>query len=231
MNAPKGPSSQELHFAVLAVDTVLFTITDGALYVRLITVNRPPHFVNTRGLPGGLLHPSETAEEAARRHLCEKSGIDTTHLYTEQLYTFSRVDRDPRGRVVAVTYLALVPWENLSDDERLDSAESQWALVKNAKRLAFDHDEVLKLALSRLRSRISYTTILAKLMPKEFTLTELEQTYESILKSNLDKRNFRKKILKLGILTPLNKKRKAGRSRPAELYSFASPTVTDIEVL
>ncbi len=222
---------QTLKFAVLAADTALFTVRDGALFVRLITVNRPPYYTNVRGLPGGLLDPSETADEAALRHLEDKAGISSSHTYAEQLYTFSAVDRDPRGRVVAVTYLALASWEALTDEERLDTDSAQWVLVKDAKRLAYDHTEVLAMALTRLRSRVVYTTLISKLMPREFTLTELEQTYECILKSDLDKRNFRKKILKLGILSARNKKRQIGRSRPAELYSFSSPTVKEIEVL
>lgn len=226
-----SPTKEHLHFAVLAADTALFTIHDGALYIRLITVNRPPFYSNTPGLPGGLLDPKETAEQAALRHLHRKTAIDPSHIYIEQLYTFSSIDRDPRGRVVAVTYLALVSWENLTDQERLNSPEGQWVLVKDAKRLAYDHDEVLHMALSRLRSRITYTTMMGKLMPKEFTLTELEQAYECVLKNNLDKRNFRKKILKLGIVAPLNKKRQSGRSRPAELYRFTSQKITDIEIL
>lgn len=229
MEPEEHPKS--LKFAVLAADTVLFTVRDGALYVRLINVNRPPYYQNVWGFPGGLLDPSETAEQAALRHLVDKADILSVHTYAEQLYTFSTVDRDPRGRVVAVTYLALTSWESLSDAERLDTDQVSWVLVKDAKHLAYDHTEVLRVALARLRSRVVYTTLISKLMPDEFTLTELEQTYECILKSDLDKRNFRKKILKLGVLTALNKKRQTGRSRPAELYSFSSPAVKEIEIL
>jgi 8-oxo-dGTP diphosphatase len=221
----------ELRFAVLATDTVLFTIRDESLYVRIIEVNRPPYYEHAWAFPGGLLLPTETAEQAATRLLHDKAGIDPVKVYAEQLYTFSDINRDPRNRVVAVGYVALVAWEKLSEEERFDTPHAKWIPVKNIGKLAYDHDEVLKMALARLRSRVTYTTLLSKLLPSEFTLTELEKAYACVLKTNLDKRNFRKKILKLKILKALNKKRAAGRSRPAELYRFISSKVIEIEVL
>ncbi|MDO8408065.1 MAG: NUDIX domain-containing protein [bacterium] len=226
MNAPAP-----LRFAVLAADTALFTVHNRTLYVRLVRVARPPHFPDNPGLPGGLIAPYETAEEAARRHAAAKTSVVASKAYFEQLYTFSEVARDPRGRVVAVAYLALVSWEMLSDDERQDSEDTYWAPVSHARKLAYDHDEILKTALMRLKSRLRYTTLIQKLMPSEFTLTELEQTYESVLGKDLDKRNFRKKILKLKVLKELPRKRSGGRSRPAQLYRFASNTIREIEVL
>ncbi len=220
-----------LRFAVLATDTALFTIRDGELLVRLVQVNRPPHFPNSKGLPGGLIDPDEVAHAAAMRHIGKKAAIDPSSIYAEQLYTFSEVKRDPRGRVVAVAYLALVPWESLSTKEQEDTHDSWWATLGEAKKLAFDHDEILSAAIERLRSRVTYTTLMSKLLPKEFTLTELERAYESVLKTTLDKRNFRKKILKVGVLTPLPRKRADGPHRPAQLYKFASGKVEYIEVL
>ena len=161
----------------------------------------------------------------------EKAGINAEKTYAEQLYTFSAIHRDPRGRVVAVAYLALVPWESLSPKEQTDGPHTWWTPVAQAHKLAYDHDDIVSLALSRLRSRITYTTLIGKLMPKEFTLTELEQAYESILKTELDKRNFRKKILKLGILEEVPRKKSGGRFRPAQLYRFVSTKVRDIEIL
>lgn len=228
----KGSSSEpHLHFAVLATDVALFTIRDGELLVRMIPVNRPPHFPDSRGLPGGLVHPKETAEEAAVRHLKDKARINTAHVHLEQLYTFSAVDRDPRGRVVAVAYLALVPWEALSSAEQTDTDDAWWNPADTARKLAYDHDEVLAVALARLRSRVTYTTLISKLMPAEFTLTELEQAYSRIIGTTLDKRNFRKKIIKLDILKPLPHKRTGGTFRPAQLYKFASTKVREIEMI
>ena len=229
----KLPRSAPAHlrFAVVASDAVIFMVKGGTLYVRVIPVHRPPHYKNAKAFPGGVLRPEETAEKATHRLIADKGLIDNSHIYLEQLYTFSEVNRDPRGRVVAVAYCAFVPWNALSNKERMDTKEVWWEPAHTLKNLAYDHDEMLRMAIARLRSRVHYTTLISKLMPKEFTLTELEQIYESILEANLDKRNFRKKILKLGILKELPKKKSSGRSRPAKLYSFASPAVSDIEVL
>jgi 8-oxo-dGTP diphosphatase len=225
------PAPEHLRFATLAADTALFTLRDGKLLVRITAVNRPPFYVNAKGLPGGLLHPKETAEQAAVRHLEEKAGIEAKKTYAEQLYTFSRIDRDPRNRVVAVAYLALVPWTELSPLEQADSKSAWWAPIVSLRKLAYDHDEILKMALGRLASRVTYSTLISKLMPKEFTLTELEKAYEGIITKDLDKRNFRKKILKVGVLKALPHKKAGGRFRPAQLYRFVSSKVTGIEVL
>ena len=227
----KPLSAEPIRFAILATDAVVFTLRDGELLVRLIQVNRPPYFVNVQGLPGGLLDPTETAEEAAQRHIGAKAGIAASKVYIEQLYTFSRPDRDPRGRVVAVAYLGLVPWERLSPSEQQDTASCGWYPIKKARKLAYDHDEVVAMAYSRLRSRIAYTTVLCKLMPSTFTLTELETACEHILGTDLDKRNFRKKILKLNIIAPVKGKRTGGRFRPAQLYAFASAKVEEVDML
>lgn len=229
----KNTNSPELKFAVIATDIALFTIRDERLLVRLISVNRPPHFPNMPGLPGGLIRPEENAEQSAKRILETKAGVSADKVYLEQLYTFSEIERDPRGRVVAVSYLALLPWEKLSKKEQLGTKETFWMPVGEArkKKMAYDHNLMLTSAIERLCSRITYTTILQKLMPTEFTLTELEHAYESILHANLDKRNFRKKILKLKILKELPHKRTGGKFRPAQLYGFASPKVSEIEVL
>ena len=224
-------SKDPVRFAVLSTDTVVLTVRDGELLVRLIKIDRPPFFIQKKGLPGGLIDPKETAEQAAERHVEHKAAISDAKLYTEQLYTFSRIDRDPRNRVVAVAYLALVPWQRLSPEEQVSTDEAWWFPLNKARKLAYDHDEMLTLAYSRLRSRIAYTTIISKLMSKEFTLTELEKTYESILGARLDKRNFRKKILKLDIIEPTPGKRTGGRFRPAQLYRFVSNAVKEIDII
>lgn len=228
--AKKQVSNEHIKFAVLATDVALFTIKEDELYVRVINVNRPPHFVNVPGLPGGLLAPDETAEEAIER-LLEDKALMTSPLHLEQLYTFTKIDRDPRGRVVAVAYLALVPWDNLSEKEKTNSNEVKWVRVADAKKLAYDHDEILDVAVKRLRSRISYTTVISRLLPREFTLTELKAAYEAILQTALDKRNFRKKFLKMDVLNPLEKERSGTPWRPAQLYEFKDRKVKEIEVL
>jgi 8-oxo-dGTP diphosphatase len=231
MTKVSGLAPDHLRFAVLATDTTLFTIRDGRLLVRLIKVERLPSYPSNAGLPGGLLCTEETAPQATTRHLIERAKINASGVYCEQLFTFSALERDPRGRVVAVAYLALVPWEKLSEEERQDTTEAWWSPIKEAKNLAYDHDEMLASAISRLRSRVSYTTLISKLIPETFTLTELEQAYASVIKTHLDKRNFRKKVEKLGILSLVPNKKRKGAFRPAKLYRFTSKKVTDIPVL
>ncbi len=216
-----------LRFVILAADVVLLTLRENKLYVRLIFVERPPYFMGVFGLPGGLLRPDETAEDTALRQVRDKAEVQSEVVYTEQLATFSRVDRDPRGRVVAVAYLALVQWSKLSVHEQ----GGTWVPVQDARKLAYDHDEILETALERLRSRISHSTLLVKLLPLEFTLTELEEVYERLLGRTIDKRNFRKKIAKLGVLTELAQYKKGGKHRPARLHRFRTNKVEAIDVL
>lgn len=227
MSTKKDPNTP-LRFAVLATDTVAFRLFNNTLEVLLISVTNPA-FAGKEGLPGGLITPEETAEQAAVRHLTDKGGL--AGAYIEQLYTFSDVDRDPRGRVVSVAHLALFS----PDEARLESREAQeagrWCPVESVPKLAYDHDTILRTALERLRARIEYTTIIRHLLPKEFTLTELQMAYESILAHELDKRNFRKKILALGLIAETGRTRTQGASRPAALYKFARPGVQTIEIL
>lgn len=231
MNNENG-QEKHLKFAVLACDVVLFTVHDNESYVKLIKVDRPPYFPKgSKGFPGGLIDPSETAEEAVKRIINNKAGVDPDKVYIEQLYTFSEISRDPRGRVVAVSYLALVPWQKLSEMEKQNSQDTWWSRVLDATDLAYDHDEMLNMALRRLRSRISYTTLISKLLADEFTLGELEKTYSVILGESIDKRNFRKKIAKLGILKELPYKKTGESYRPAKLYSFTDNIVKEIEIL
>lgn len=221
-----------IKFAVIATDVVLFTVKESQLLVRLIAVNRPPYFpAGSKGMPGGLIDPKETAEAAARRHLTVKAKISHQKIYLEQLYTFSAVDRDPRGRVVAVAYIALVPWANLSETEQQSDEQTWWAEAAKVGKLAYDHNEVLKLAIERLRSRSTYTTIISKLMPKVFSFRELELTFNCLQGKALDRRNLYKKIQKLNILTSLEEKRVGEPNRPAQLFKFSSQNIEFLEVI
>jgi 8-oxo-dGTP diphosphatase len=226
----KGKNVQ-MKFAILATDIALFSLKEGELVVRMIDVNRPPHFVHVPGLPGGLIQPDETALQAAKRLLQTKAGIRSSQVHLEQLFTFDAVDRDPRGRVVAVAHLGLVPWDHLSAEEQEDSANAKWVDAHRSSKLAYDHKEMMQLARKRLASRVTYTTLISKLLPKEFTLTELEQAFEIITGKEIDKRNFRKKLLKLGLLNELPRMKSGARHRPAKLYAFKSDTVQEIEIL
>ncbi len=216
---------------IVAVDVIIFTITDNILLARTMKVHRPPHYDNLYGFPGGLIGTEETAEGAALRIIKEKADLEEKSLYLEQLQTFSDPGRDKRGKVVSVAYLALISWEKLESSERISNVELCWTPVSKLKHLAYDHDHMLEVALERLASRVTYTTLIAKIMPKEFTLTELEKTFELLADKKLDKRNFRKKMEKLSILKDLKRKTSGAKHRPASLYSFKSEKVTYLEVL
>lgn len=216
--AIRKPTEKELRFAVLATDIVVFRFKDDELQALLIDVYKPSVFIGKKAFPGGLIRPDETAEQSVRRLLEDKGGLEKKSVHVEQLYTFSKIDRDPRGRVVSVAYMGIANVESVNETE----VRPGWVSVKSAKKLAYDHDEILEKAVERLKSKLRYTTIAQFLLPKEFTLTELERLYEVVLNRTIDKRNFRKKILKLGVLKDTGKKTEGLQQRPAALYSFAS---------
>ena len=208
----KKPKESELKFAIVATDAVVLAFVEDKLSVLLIEPTNPD-YKGKLALIGGLIHPKETAEDSVKRHIKEQGGIIPAYL--EQVHTFSALDRDTRGRVISVAYLALVPPDKASKK----AEKAIWTPVKKAKDLAYDHDEILKEAIKRLRERILATDAVRFLMPKEFTLTALQNAYEQILNKKLDKRNFRKKILSLGWLEETGKK-DYGTYRPAALYRF-----------
>ena len=212
--APRPP--HKLKFAIIATDTVLFCGSQRDLKVLLMKADRPPFYKEHWGVPGGLIHPKETADEAAKRHLWEKAGAKFAHI--EQLYTFSALDRDPRGRVVSVAYLALTP---TTDIAKREGSVVCWFSVANLPKLAYDHKDIIRTAIERLRSKLAYTNIAFGLLPEEFTLGELQRLYEIVLCRRIDKRNFRKKLFHLKLVVGTKKKKRAGRSRPAELYRFS----------
>ena len=210
----------------VAADIALFTIQDEALKVLLVRRARPP-FRGTWSLPGGLVQPDESVDEAALRELQEATGIRT--VYLEQLYTFGELHRDPRGRVVTVAYYAAVEWQQFQLKARAANRGATWCAVKALPRLAFDHKDIIGYALERLRNKVNYTTVAFQLLPKTFTLTELQQVYEIVLGQALDKRNFRKKMLQLGILRNTREQRSEGRQRPARLYAFTDTKVIKLQ--
>lgn len=201
----------------VTVDIVIFTIRESVLKVLLIRRGNPP-FKGRMAVPGGFVNPNESLQRAALRELKEETGV--RDVYLEQLYSFGDPRRDPRGRVVTVAYYALVPRDRPLRAGS-DASAAAWWPVKKLPPLAFDHRAIVDYALERLRNKLEYTTVGFQLLPKRFTLPELQAVYEAILGKTLDKRNFRKKMDLLGILKPLNQWRKTGR-KPARLYSFAA---------
>ena len=202
----------------VAVDIVIFTLREGVLHVLLIRRGVPP-FKGKWALPGGFVEEAESLDAAALRELEEETGV--SDVYLEQLYSFGDPKRDPRGRVLSISYFAL-----LSSERELrsgtDAADARWFPAYDAPRLAFDHRKILDYALVRLRYKLEWTTVGFELLPKKFTLTELQRVFEAVLGRQLDKRNFRRKILKLEILRALDERRRAGVQRPARLYMFSA---------
>ncbi len=223
----KHSSKDNIRFAVVSIDAACFRVVNRELFVLLGKVNLPPHFTDHWGLIGGMVRPDETTDDALKRHLSAKANIK--NIYHEQLYTFSGINRDPRGRVIAVAYLALSGEDPQEGGE--GSVPTKWFPVEDLPRLAYDHKEIIETGIERLQARIGYTNIAQHLLPKEFTLTELQETYESILKKKLDKRNFRKKVLAVKLIKETGKKKREGATRPAALYRFSSKGVTVVEIL
>ena len=235
------PEGSDRH--VVAVDIALFTIQDESLKVLLVKRIAPP-FPGWWSLPGGFVGQTESVDEAALRELQEETGITT--IYLELLYTFGDLDRDPRGRVISVSYYALVDWErfqlkarastkNASSRLRRDPASggtpagTRWFSVHRLPAVAFDHRKIVVSAMERLRNKVNYTSAAFQLLPKKFTLSELQRAYEVILGQPLDKRNFRKKMLQLGILKDTRERQVEGRQRPARLYAFTEARVIKLQ--
>ena len=219
------PSRQDIR---LAADAAIFTVKDGRLQVLLIRMRKAP-YEGRWTLPGGLLEEGETTEGAARRVLATQTGVRDAYL--EQLATFDAPKRDPFGRVVSVAYFALLPGEGVELRTTGKYAGVKWQDVGKAPKLAYDHDLILHTAVARLRAKLEYTNVVWSLLPETFTLSELQAVYEAILGRALDKRNFRKKILSLGLLKPTGTKRAEGAHRPAELYRFRRRELSYIDVL
>jgi 8-oxo-dGTP diphosphatase len=200
----------------LAVDCVVFGLAED-LEVLLIQRDLPP-FQGQWALPGGFVRMDETLDEAARRELEEETGV--TRVYLEQLYTFGAVARDPRERVVSVAYYALVKLSDHRVKAATDARAAAWFPVKSPPPLAFDHDEVLRTARARLQGKVAYQPIGFELLPPKFTLSELQHMYEVILEKELDKRNFRKKVLAMALLEELDEVEQDVPHRAARLYRF-----------
>ena len=200
----------------VTVDVIIFTIIDSDLKVLLVKRKNPP-FEGRWAIPGGFVRFDENLEDAAKRELSEETNVK--NIYLEQLYTFGEVARDPRGRVITVAYFALASAKDMQIQAASDASDVKWHSVYSLPELAFDHATILDYALQRLRYKLEYSTVCFQLLPKKFTLTELQSAYEIIFNKKLDKRNFRKKILSLDIISQSGETTE-GAHRPAKLYSF-----------
>jgi len=197
----------------VAVLVVILTVTEGRLQVLLVRRSAEP-FKDAWSLPGGLLNLGESPDDAAVRKLEDETGV--TDVFLEQLYTFS--DLDGRGSI-AVAYFALVDVSATHLATRKEWLPA-WFPLADLPPLAFDNERVIDYALRRLRAKLDYSNVAYSLLPAEFTLSQLQSTYEAILSRRLDKRNFRKRIVSLDIVEPTGRQASEGRHRPAQLYRF-----------
>lgn len=210
----------------LTVDTVVFTLRENQLNVLLIQRGDPP-FAHMWALPGGFVNTDESLEVAAQRELTEETGLPPAYL--EQLYTYGDPARDPRGRVVTVAYFALIAADApVQAGGGSDATRAAWHPTHALPPLAFDHAEIINYAIRRLRYKLEYTAAGFELLPEEFTLTELQTTYEIILGEKLDKRNFRRRILEANIIEQTQHLR-TGEGRPARLYRYRPDAVAEVK--
>ena len=210
----------------LTVDIVIFTLRETRLQVLLIERGDDP-FRGRWALPGGFVQQGESLEEAAQRELEEETGLHEAYL--EQLYTYGAPDRDPRGWIVTVAYFALIPADApFRREGGSDAVQARWHPLDEWPLLAFDHAEIVSYALRRLRYKLEYSAVGFELLPAEFTLSELQSTYEIILGEKLDKRNFRRRILQAGIIEP-TAQRRVGEGRPARLYRYRPDAVAEVK--
>jgi 8-oxo-dGTP diphosphatase len=208
----------------VTVDVVIFTLIDRELHVLLVKRKRWP-FEGYWAIPGGFINMDESLEQAARRELEEETGV--RDVYLEQLFTFGDIGRDPRTRVISVAYIALVRFDAQHLRVSDESHEVRWVPVGGLpEELAFDHEQILAFAISRLRSKLEYTTLAFQLLPELFSILELKHIYEQILGEQLDKGNFYRKIKEAGLLEETTLMRE-GRGRPTRLWRFKSDRAGD----
>jgi 8-oxo-dGTP diphosphatase len=196
---------------LVGVDVVVFTIRDDALHVLLAPANTDWR------LPSDMVRVDESLDIAARRALAEVAGA--SDVWLEQLFTFGDVARDPGARVISVAHYALVAANAVRE---IATRNARWWPVATLPLLVLDHRRIIDYALTRLRNKLSYTTVGFQLLPHRFTLSELQRVYEVILGRALDKRNFRRKVELLGIVKPTREQRASGSGRPAQLYRFVA---------
>lgn len=203
--------------AALTVDCVVFGLDDTDLKVLLIQRDLAP-FRGKWALPGGFVRVDESLEDAARRELREETGLQ--EVFLEQLFTYGELKRDPRERVVTVAWYALVRLSDHRVTAATDARDAAWFVVQKIPKLAFDHDRILRAAHQRLQAKVRYEPIGFELLPKKFTLTQIQKLYEIVLDRTIDKRNFRKKILRMDVLHELDEVETDVAHRAARLYRF-----------
>ena len=201
----------------LSIDCVVFGFEKQKLEILLIKRKREPQKGHW-ALPGGFILKNESLDESAVRILDETSNVK--NIYLEQVHTFGKVDRYPLRRVITIGYFALINPDTHFLKPGIDTTDVKWFDINELPELVFDHTTIFNFALSQLRQRVRYKPIGFELLPEKFTLTQLQILYEAILGFQMDKRNFRKKILGLKMLEQLDEFQTGVAHRAARLYKF-----------
>ena len=205
----------------MTIDCVIFGFNKASLEVLLVQ-HAEGESIGKWGLLGGYMKRKESADAAAHRIVCELTSLD--NIYLEQLKAFTNPDRVPERRVVTIGYYTLVNREDYNIKASLSVIEAKWHKIDMVPELIFDHSEILNFSLMQLRNRVRQAPIGFNLLPEKFTLLQLMHLYEEILGIELDKSNFRRKILHMKLLVELDEKQKAVSHRAAKLYKFDSDT-------
>jgi 8-oxo-dGTP diphosphatase len=201
----------------ISIDCIIFGFNESELKILLIKRAGEP-LKGEWALPGGFVEPNEDLDVAAKRILQELTGL--SNIYMNQLHTFGDVERYPIRRVISIAYYALIKINDYNINAAADAKEAIWHPVANAPKLVFDHNKILNAGIEKLKEEVKFHPIGFELLPKKFTLSELQNLYEAILNKTLDKRNFRKKILSMNLLIKLNESQKGVAHRAARLYKF-----------
>jgi 8-oxo-dGTP diphosphatase len=210
----------------IAVDAIVFGYKNNSLYVLLIE----QQFGSDNkywALPGGLVKNDESLSDAVIRELHEETNVKLNFM--EQLFTFGDdIFRDSRNRVISVAYFALVDASNLEIKADTDADKVQWYKIDAIPTLAFDHNLIVEKAISRLKAKLTYEPIGFDLLPKEFLFSDLENLYCTILEKEIDRRNFRKKIMSYGFLEQTENFSPIKNGRPAKLFKFNNLKYNDL---
>lgn len=208
----------------VAVDAIVFGYSKEEGVSILLIKRKYDPFKGTWAIPGGFVLDDESLEGAVERELQEETGIKINYL--EQLYTFGEPNRDPRTRILSVAYFGLVKSNQFQKLKASTDAEAaEWFNFKHLPKLAFDHKKILNVAIERLRAKITYQPIGFELLDKKFLFSDLEHLYSTLLDRPIDRRNFKKKVMSLGILDELDEKAKTtGAGRPGNLFQFNKAT-------
>lgn len=196
----------------------IFTVEKGKLKILLVRKKDEP-YKGYWTLPNKIITNEETIEDGINLILQEQIGLN--EIYHEQDYTFSSINRNPNERIIGTSYIGLTDSKTIEiKREKKDEIETKWFLINEIPKMAYDHKEIIEKSIEKLKTKLVNSNVLKSLFPSDFTLPELQNIYESILNTTLDRRNFRKKFISLGLIEDTGYKNEGGNGRPAKLYKF-----------